>query len=94
MTIAILWIQLGVAAAVILGASLFLAKSADVIAIKTGLGRTFVGVVPACDCDFSPRAGHWNKRRLLRRRAGLAVGGAFGSNLFNLLIIGLMDIFW
>ena len=24
----------------------------------------------------------------------LAVGGAFGSNLFNLLIIGLMDIFW
>ena len=59
---AILWGQLGVATVVILGASLFLAKSADVIAIKTGLGRTFRGGGVACDGDVAAGAGDGGKR--------------------------------
>ena len=94
MTIAILWIQLGVAAAVILGASLFLAKSADVIAIKTGLGRSFVGVVLLATATSLPELGTGISAVSFVGEPELAVGGAFGSNLFNLLIIGLMDIFW
>ena len=94
MTIAILWIQLGVAAAVILGASLFLAKSADVIAIKTGLGRSFVGVVLLATATSLPELGTGISAVAVVGEPNLAVGGAFGSNLFNLLIIGLMDIFW
>ena len=94
MTIAILWIQLGVAAAVILGASLFLAKSADVIAIKTGLGRSFVGVVLLATATSLPELGTGISAVTVVGQPDLAVGGAFGSNLFNLLIIGLMDIFW
>ena len=94
MTIAILWIQLGVAAAVILGASLFLAKSADVIAIKTGLGRSFVGVVLLATATSLPELGTGISAVAAVGEPDLAVGGAFGSNLFNLLIIGLMDIFW
>ena len=94
MTIAILWIQLGIAAAVILGASLFLAKSADVIAIKTGLGRSFVGVVLLATATSLPELGTGISAVAVVGQPDLAVGGAFGSNLFNLLIIGLMDIFW
>ena len=94
MTIAILWVQLGVAAAVILGASLFLAKSADVIAIKTGLGRSFVGVVLLATATSLPELGMGVSAVSVVGEPDLAVGGAFGSNLFNLLIIGLMDIFW
>ena len=94
MTIAILWVQLGVAAAVILGASLFLAKSADVIAIKTGLGRSFVGVVLLATATSLPELGTGMSAVTVVGEPDLAVGGAFGSNLFNLLIIGLMDIFW
>lgn len=94
MPIAILWIQLGVAAAVILGASLFLAKSADVIAIKTGLGRSFVGVVLLATATSLPELGTGISAVSVVGQPDLAVGGAFGSNLFNLLIIGLMDIFW
>ena len=40
-----LWVQLLVAAAFILLASNFLAKSADIIALRTGLGRSFIGVL-------------------------------------------------
>ncbi len=94
MTIAILWIQLGVSAAVILGASLFLAKSADVIAIKTGLGRSFVGVVLLATATSLPELGTGISAVSIVGQPDLAVGGAFGSNLFNLLIIGLLDIFW
>ncbi len=94
MAIAVLWIQLGVAAAVILGASLFLAKSADVIALKTGLGRSFVGVVLLATATSLPELGTGISAVAIVGQPDLAVGGAFGSNLFNLLIIGLMDVFW
>ncbi len=94
MTLAILWVQLGLAAAVILGASLFLAMSADVIAIETGLGRSFVGVVLLATATSLPELGTGVSAVAIVGEPDLAVGGAFGSNLFNLLIIGLMDIFW
>ena len=94
MTIATLWFQLGLAAAAILGASLLLAKSADVIAIKTGLGRSFVGVVLLATATSLPELGTGVSAVAVVGAPDLAVGGAFGSNLFNLLLIGLMDIFW
>ncbi len=40
MTLGLLWLQLGATAAVIFIASQFLTRSADVVAEKTGLGRT------------------------------------------------------
>ena len=41
----LVWLQFIIATIMILAVSGFLAKSADVIAFKTGLGRTFVGVL-------------------------------------------------
>ena len=79
MTLAILWILLGVAAAIILGASLFLAKSADVIAIKTGLGRSFVGVVLLATATSLPELGTGISAVTVVGEPDLALGGAFGA---------------
>ena len=94
MTLPILWLQLAAAAAVILIASNSLAKSADIIAFKTGLGRAFIGVVLLATATSLPELGTGISSVALLGQPDLAAGDAFGSNLFNLLIIGLLDIFW
>ena len=57
MTYFIPWLQLIVAAIIILFSSKYLAKSADVIAEKTGLGRSFVGVVLLATATSLPELG-------------------------------------
>ena len=94
MTVALLWLQLAGAAVVILGASSFLAKSADIIAFKTGLGRAFIGVVLLATATSLPELGTGLASVTYLGDPDLAAGDAFGSNLFNLLIIGLLDLFW
>ena len=92
MPLALLWIQLGATAAVILVASHFLARSADVVGEKTGLGRSFVGVVMLATVTSLPEMGTGISAIVLVGEPDLAAGDAFGSNLFNLLIIGLADL--
>ena len=94
MHLALLWLLLAGTAIVILIASNFLAKSADVIAFKTGLGRAFIGVVLLATATSLPELGTGVSTITWRDEPDLAVGDAFGSNLFNLLIIGLLDLFW
>ena len=94
MTLFLLWIQLAAAAAFILGAANFLAKSADIIGFKTGLGRSFAGVVLLATATSLPELGTGISAITLFDQPDLAAGDAFGSNIFNLLIIGLLDIFW
>ena len=94
MSLALLWLQLGAMAAVILVASHFLARSADVVAEKTGLGRSFVGVVMLATATSLPEMGTGISAIVLVDAPDLAAGDAFGSNLFNLMIIGLADLYW
>ena len=89
-----LWIQLLATAVLILIASNFLAKSADIIALRTGLGRSFIGVVLLATATSLPELGTGVSAITIFDAPDLAVGDAFGSNLFNLLIIGLLDLFW
>ena len=94
MDLALLWLQLGATAAVILIASQFLARSADTVAEKTGLGRSFVGVVMLATATSLPEMGTGISAIVLVDAPDLAAGDAFGSNLFNLMIIGLADLYW
>ena len=94
MDLALWWLLLAGTAAVILIASNFLAKSADIIAFKTGLGRAFIGVILLATATSLPELGTGVSSIAWRDQPDLAVGDAFGSNLFNLLIIGLLDLFW
>ena len=94
MTLVLLWLQLAGAAAVILFGANFLTKSADVIAFKTGLGRAFIGVILLATATSLPELGTGLSAVVWLDEPDLAAGDAFGSNLFNLLIIGVLDIFW
>ena len=89
-----LWIQLAIAAGAILWAATYMAGAADVIAVRTGLGRTFIGVVMLATATSLPELGTGVSSITLLGEPDLAAGDAFGSNLFNLLIIGLLDFFW
>ncbi len=94
MEVILLWLQLAAAAAIILVSAHFMARSADIIAEKTGLGRSFVGVVMLATATSLPELATGVSSIVLVGEADLAAGDAFGSNLFNLLIIGLLDLYW
>ena len=94
MTAALLWLQLAAAAVVILLVSRYLARSADVVAEKTGLGRSFIGVVMLATATSLPELGTGVSSIVLVGEPDLAAGDALGSNLVNLLIIGLLDLYW
>lgn len=94
MHLTLLWLQLAAVAVVILIASHFLAKSADTIAEKTGLGRSLVGILLLATATSLPEMGTGISSIAMFGSPDLAAGDAFGSNLFNLLIIGLLDLYW
>ncbi len=94
MSVALLWLQFGAVAVAILIAAQFMARSADVVAEKTGLGRSFVGVVMLATATSLPELGTGISSIAFVGSPDLAVGDAFGSNLFNLMIIGLADLYW
>ena len=86
-----LWVQLTVLAIIIVFSATYLTKSADVIAIKTGLGRSFVGVVMLATATSLPELGTGLAAVTVisgYEGVNLAAGDVFGSNIFNLLIIG------
>jgi cation:H+ antiporter len=78
-------------AAVILIAGTFLSFAGDEIAGRTGIGDGLVGLLLLAIATSLPEVGSvWAAVRL--RRYELAIGQVFGSNLFNLSIIFLIDI--
>ena len=92
-----LWIQLAILASIIVLAATYLTKSADIIAIKTGLGRSFIGLVLLATATSLPELGTGLTSVISISGydgVNLAAGDLFGSNIFNLLIIGLLAIFW
>ena len=93
MEIGLLFAQLAMVALVILGSAHFMTQSADTIAEKTGLGRTFIGVVLLATATSLPELGT-GVTTIRLDQPDLAVGDAFGSNVFNLLIVGILDAAW
>ena len=94
MTLVLLWLALAGAAAAILLFSRLLVSSADVIADRTGLGRSFVGVIMLATATSLPELVTGVSSILLVDQPDLAAGDAFGSNLVNLVIIGIIDLLW
>ena len=94
MTLALLWLALAGGAAAILLFSRLLVSSADVIADRTGLGRSFVGVMMLATATSLPELVTGVSSILLVDQPDLAAGDAFGSNLVNLVIIGIIDLMW
>jgi cation:H+ antiporter len=69
-----------------------LAKYGDIIAEKTGLGRTWVGVVIMASVTSLPELATGISSVTYVNVPNIAVGDVLGSCVFNLLILALLDI--
>jgi cation:H+ antiporter len=79
-------------AAVVVGAAIFLPRIAEGIAEMIGLGRTFVGTIFVAVSTSLPEL----TVTIASFRLGAidtAVGNLFGSNLFNMAILAVDDLF-
>ena len=80
------WIQLIIAASIILITSKYLVKHADNIAIKTGLGRTFIGIVLLATATSLPELAT-SVVAVLKKEYDLLLGNIIGSNIMNILLV-------
>ena len=86
----VLWIQFILVAAVICYAGSQLARYGDILAEKTGMGRTWMGLVLVASTTSLPElfTGLSSAIQLL---PNIAVGDVLGSCMFNLLILSVLD---
>jgi cation:H+ antiporter len=77
----------------VVGAAIFLPSIAEGIAEQTGLGQTFVGnIFVAISTSLPELVVSISAVRL--GAIDMAVGNIFGSNLFNMAILALEDVFY
>ncbi len=80
-------------AEIIVVAATYLPRRADEIATVTGLGQTFVGSMLVAVSTSLPEI-VVSKAALRMGAVDLAVGNILGSNLFNLVILSIDDVFF
>lgn len=91
--IAAVWARYLAAGTLVIGAAIVLAKAAETIAEATGLGQTFVGSTMVAFTTSAPEI----VTTIAAVRLGavdLAVGNVLGSNIFNMTILLVSDIFY
>ncbi len=81
------------AALVILAAGITLTDAADVIALETGLGRTFVGSIMLAAATSLPEVVTTTTAVRLGK-LDMALGNIFGANIFNMFILFIVDVFY
>jgi len=90
----LVWVKFLVCLVIILFAGAKLARYGDVIAEKTGLGRIWIGLVLLAAITSVPELVTSVSSAALVKQPDLAVGTLFGSCLFNLAILALLDILY
>jgi len=91
-TLTRIWIELLVSALLVVVGAMFLAKSADMIALHTGLGRTFVGSIFLALVTSLPEM-VVSLSALKLGALDLAIGNIFGSNMTNMFIVFICGLF-
>ncbi|RJX23343.1 MAG: sodium:calcium antiporter [Dethiobacter sp.] len=81
------------ASAVILFAGVALTNASDIIALETGLGRTFVGSIMLAVATSLPEVVTTTTAARLGR-LDMAIGNIFGANVYNMFILAIIDIFY
>jgi len=87
------YIQYGVNAAVIVAAAVFLPGIGKGIAEATGLGQTFVGNIFIALSTSLPEV-VVSVSAVRMEAIDMAIGNLFGSNIFNIFILALDDVFF
>ena len=85
------WLQFVVCTGIILVSGTYLSKYGDVIAEKTGLGRTWVGVALMASVTSLPELVTGISSVAIFDLPNIALGDVLGSCMFNILILALLD---
>ncbi len=86
-----IWLQFIICTAIIVFAGIKLSKYGDIIAEKTGMGRTWIGIVLLASVTSLPELITGVSSVTLFDLPNIAVGDVLGSCMFNILIIALYD---
>src|SRR3989304_2651446 len=86
------WLIFLASSAVIVVAAIKLAQYGDVIAVRTQLGGMFVGALLVAGATSLPEL-VTAVSSIQQSVPNLAAGNFFGSNIFNRLLLPLLDIF-
>jgi cation:H+ antiporter len=86
-----IWIQFLATALIIVLAGVRLARYGDVLGEKSGLGRSWIGVVLLAATTSLPELFTGFGATALAALPDIAVGDVLGSCMFNLLILSMMD---
>ena len=87
------WLQFVIIAGAITVSGSRLSKYGDVLAEKTGVGRTWLGLVVLAAVTSLPELATGVSAILWVQAPDLTVGDLLGSCMFNLLILAVMDLF-
>jgi cation:H+ antiporter len=87
----VIWLQFAGTALVIVLAGVRLARYGDMLGEKTGLGRSWIGVVVLAATTSLPELFTGFGATALAALPDIALGDVLGSCMFNLLILSLMD---
>lgn len=87
------WLQFIFASAVVVAAAIKLAEYGDVISIRTGLGGMFIGLILMAGATSLPEL-LTTINAINQKIPDLAAGNMFGSNMFNMLLLGAIDLMY
>jgi cation:H+ antiporter len=87
----VLWIAFILCTSAIVFAGVKLSRYGDIIAEKTGLGRTWIGVVLMASVTSLPELATGASSVTYAGVPNIAVGDVLGSCVFNILILALLD---
>lgn len=88
------WIQFLACSLAIAGAGYFLARYGDVIAEKTNLGGTWIGIILLATVTSLPELTTGLSSVTVADAPNIAVGDLMGSCVFNLLLIAVLDFLY
>jgi len=86
-------IYFGIAGIVILFAGTYLTDAADMIALQTGLGRTFVGSIFLAIATSLPEV-VTTSTAARQGKLDMAVGNIFGANMYNMFFFAMIDLIY
>lgn len=86
-----MWVQFLLSAVVIVAAAIKLAQYGDVIALRTKLGGMFIGTLLLSTATSLPEL-LTTLNAIDQTAPGLAVGNLFGSSMFNMVMLAVLDI--
>ncbi|HEX6287544.1 MAG TPA: hypothetical protein VFZ66_00060 [Herpetosiphonaceae bacterium] len=87
-----IWLQFVICALLVVVVGSLLSRYADILAEKTGLGRSWVGAVLLAGATSLPELTTGISAVAIVNDVNLAAGGILGSCLFNLLLLGMLDV--